>query len=231
LSDEVEPLAFHDLMEPAVERAVPHFRSLLDEPAEGEAPEGALQMPPPEETEELSQDLIDGQPDEQIDLQQEARRVFEDAFAQGEKAGQEMGMKKAEPLIERLNQYLSSFESFKTEVLTKAERLATLLALTFAESIVMKEVADHREITLTMIRKALETCEEKGEWLVRVPKDDAWMISAQGTAAWKIVPDEDLKESGFLIETNFGVIDGRISKQLEELRKEFLSSNVTKLYE
>lgn len=224
MSDEIEPLTFHELTEPTVERTAPQFRSLLEEPAEEGAhpqPKAVFQTTPEEELQEPHEKQLD-QP---IDLEREARRVFEEAFAQGEKAGQEMGMKKVEPLIERLNQYLSSFESFKQELLGRVERFATLLALMFAESIVMKEVTDHREVTLSMIRKALEGCEERGEWLIRLPKEDAWMISAQGTTAWRIVPDEELKEPGFIIETNFGVVDGRISKQLEELKKEFLGSS------
>jgi flagellar assembly protein FliH len=217
LSDGVEPLVFHDLTEPPVERATPEFRSLL----EGLSEEG-FTLPPEEEPHIFAEENIEKPPEESIDLEEQTRRTFEEAFAQGEKAGQEMGMKKMEPLIERLNQCLASLESFKQELLGRVERFATLLALTFAESIVMKECTEHREVTLSMIRKALEACEERGECLIRLPKEDAWMISAQGTTTWKILPDEDLKEPGFVIESNFGDIDGRVSKQLEELKKEFL---------
>jgi flagellar biosynthesis/type III secretory pathway protein FliH len=209
LSDEAQPLAFHDLAEPLQpERKPSEFTSLL----EGLLDEGPLALQHEEE------------PVEEIDVEAEARRMFEEAFAQGERAGHEMGMKKVEPLVERLNQYLGSLDSFKQELLGRVERFATVLALTFAESIVLKECTDHREVTLSMIKKALEACEERGEILIRVPKEDAWLISARGASAWKIVPDEELKEPGFVIETKFGDIDGRISKQLEELKKEFLAA-------
>jgi flagellar assembly protein FliH len=216
LSDEVEPLAFHDLTELPPEKT-PEFRLLLEQAAEEEPPGN------PELAKE-SESLPEEEFQETIDVEQETRRVFEEAFAQGEKAGHEMGMKKVEPLIEKLNQYLTSIESLKQELLGRVERFATVLALTFAESIVLKECTEHREITLSMIRKALEACEERGECLVRLPKEDAWMISAQGGTSWKIIPDEELKEPGFVIETNFGDIDGRISTQLEELKKEFLGA-------
>ena len=186
------------------------LQSLLEDPPEED--------PLPEEPQEQ------GEPPEKIDVEAETRRMFEEAFAQGERAGHEMGMKKIEPLIERLNQYLASLDSFKQELLGRVERFATILALTFAESIVLKECTDHREVTLSMIRKALEACEERSEILVRLPKEDAWLISAHEATAWKIVPDEELKEPGFVIETKFGDIDGRISKQLEELKKEFLGA-------
>jgi len=132
-----------------------------------------------------------------------------------------MGLSKAEPLIARLNAYLGALDTFKQEVLGRVEHFATALALTFAEAIVLKECTEHKEITLAMIRKALETIEEKGDILIRLPKEDAWLISAQESLSWRIIPDEEMKEPGFIIETSFGDIDGRISKQLEELRKSF----------
>jgi flagellar biosynthesis/type III secretory pathway protein FliH len=208
LSDEAQLLAFHDLAGPLQPDAEPsEFTSLLE-------PEDPLAQQPQGQ----------GKPAHEIDVEAEARRMFEEAFAQGERAGHEMGMKKVEPLIERLNQYLGSLDSFKQELLGRVERFATLLALTFAEAIVLKECRDHREVTLSMIRKALEACEERSEILVRVPKEDAWLISAHEATAWTILPDEELKEPGFVIETKFGNIDGRISKQLEELKTEFLAA-------
>jgi len=211
LSDEAQPLAFYDLAELLQpETEPPEFTALLEDPPE----ENSLPEEPREQVERP----------EKIDVEAETRRMFEEAFAQGERAGHDMGMKKLEPLTERLNQYLGSLDSFKQELLGRVEHFATILALTFAESIVLKECADHREVTHSMIRKALEACEERSEILVRLPKEDAWLISAHEATAWKIVPDEELKEPGFIIETKFGDIDGRISKQLEELKKEFLGA-------
>ncbi len=211
LSDEAQPLAFYDFAEPAtIEARSPEFTSLLEDAREED-------VPAPRQDEQ--------QQPEPIDVEAEARRIFEEAFAQGEKAGHEVGMKKAEPLIERLNQYLASLESFKQEISSRVEGFATTLALAFAESIILKECKEHREATLAMIRKALEACEEKDGILIRLPKEDAWLISAQEGSAWRIVPDDNLKEPGFVVETNFGDIDGRISKQLEELKKAFLSDH------
>jgi flagellar biosynthesis/type III secretory pathway protein FliH len=219
LSDEAEPLGFLELTDdlPTEERRTPEFTLLLH------CPEEQLEYEIAEEATESYAPPEEAVP-EPVDVEAETRRIFEDAFAQGEKAGHEMGMKKVEPLIEKLNQYLASFDNVRQELRARVERFATVLALTFAESIVLKECTEHKEVTLTMIRKAMEACEERGECLVRLPKDDAWMISAQGATAWKLLPDEELKEPGFVIETNFGDIDGRISKQFEELRKEFLGT-------
>lgn len=206
MSDEMKPLAILDLDE-QVEVEPPQFRALMEDP--------------PEAPEREEPALLEDPPEPKLDIESEARRIFEEAFAQGEKAGYEMGLNKAEPLIARLNQYLNSLDAFKQEVLGRVERFATALALTFAEAIVLKECSEHREITLAMIRKALESWEDKGETLIRLPKEDAWLISAQEPISWKIIPDDELTEPGFVIETSFGDIDGRISKQLDELKKSF----------
>jgi flagellar biosynthesis/type III secretory pathway protein FliH len=43
---------------------------------------------------------------------------------------------------------------------------------------------------------------------------------------FKILRDDALHEPGFVIETNFGDIDGRVSVQIEELRREFLNGHI-----
>lgn len=154
--------------------------------------------------------------------EKDARQVFEEAYVEGEKAGFEMGMKKVEPLVERLNLYLSELESHERNLMEKAETLAFGLALTFTESIVLKECSEHQDALLRMIKKALELCDQKGKKVIRIRPEDSKYIEMQSTN-WTIVPDDTLKEPGFFIETDFGDVDGRISTQLEELKKEFLS--------
>jgi flagellar assembly protein FliH len=151
------------------------------------------------------------------------RQVFEEAYAEGEKAGFEMGMKKVEPLVERLNAYLTELEAYERDLLQKAESLATGLALTFAESIVLKQCNEHREALIGMIRKALELCDQKGKKTIRIRPEDSKFIEQQ-SAGWTVYPDETLREPGFVIETDFGDVDGRISTQMEELKKEFLGA-------
>lgn len=151
------------------------------------------------------------------------RQVFEEAYSEGEKAGFEMGMKKTEPIVERLNMYLSELESYERDLLRKAEALAFGLALTFAESIVLKQCEEHQETLLRMIKKALEICDQKGKKVIRVRPEDCKYIEQQGTG-WTVLADDALKGPGFLIETDFGDVDGRISTQLEELKREFSNS-------
>ena len=156
------------------------------------------------------------------DIEAETRRIFEDAFKEGEKAGFDMGMKKIEALARRLNQDLSALSAFKKELLDKTEKLSVELALIFAEAVVLKECENNRDIIIEMAKKALDICEERQGITIRIRKDDFKFISEEVINSLKIISDDTLKEPGFIIESNFGDIDGTISVQIEEIKKEFL---------
>lgn len=161
----------------------------------------------------------------QRDIEEDARKVFEDAFVQGEKAGYEMGMKKVDPLVKRINNYIAGLTSFRDELVKKSEKLSVELALIFAEAIVLKECEERREVVMEMARRAVELCEDKGQILIKIRAEDARHIPETSIGSLKVVHDDTLKEPGFVIETAFGDIDGRISTQIEELKKELLNGH------
>lgn len=161
--------------------------------------------------------------DQQPTTEEQARKIFEDAFVQGEKAGHEMGMKKVEQIVKRLNNYLAELEIFREQLVKQAENFSVELALAFAESLVLRECSDKRELVLGMAKRAFEICEDKCDIIIRVRREDTELLSQNTLSHIKIVPDDTLKEPGFIVETGFGDIDGRISTQLEELKKEFLN--------
>lgn len=153
----------------------------------------------------------------------QARKKFEDAFIQGEKAGHEMGMKKVEQVVKRLNNYLTELGAFREKLLKQAEVFSVDLALVFTEALVLRDCSEHRDLVMDMAKRAFEICEDKCDIVIRVRREDAELLSQNTMSHIKIIPDDTLKEPGFIVETSFGDIDGRISTQLEELRKEFLN--------
>jgi flagellar assembly protein FliH len=157
-----------------------------------------------------------------VSVEDQTRTIFEDAFNQGEKAGHEMGLKRVDPIIKRFNSCIAELSFFKEELLERSKRLSTELALVFAEAIILRECEEKRETVVNMVKKALELCEDKSEILIRMRKEDVERIDSEEVKHLKIVKDDTLKEPGFIIETNFGDIDGRISVQIEELRKGFI---------
>jgi flagellar assembly protein FliH len=148
----------------------------------------------------------------------EARRVFEDAYVQGEKAGFEMGMRRVESVAKRLEKQIAEVVQFKSELKERYERLTVELAVIFAEAIVLHDCSERRQTLETMVRKALEACDARGEIFIRVRPEDAGRLESLSSDHLQILKDDSLKEPGFVIETNLGDIDGRLSTQIEELR-------------
>lgn len=146
------------------------------------------------------------------------RKAFEDAYAEGEKAGYEMGMRRVESIAKRLGKQIEEVVSFKQELIGKYEKLATELALAFAEAIVLKECSIQGGVLVEMVRKALVACENKNEIVVRVRNEDLKHVEELASERLKIVADDTLKEPGFVIETSMGDIDGKVSTQIEELK-------------
>ncbi len=161
-----------------------------------------------------------------INLEEEARRIFEDAYAEGEKAGRKMGMQRVEPIVKRLGTFLAELSVFREELVGRAENLSTEMALIFAEAIILKECRDDRDTVLRMVKKALSLCEQRSQTTIRLRKEDADLISTGELSDFTIVKDDALHEPGFLIETNFGDIDGRVSIQIEELKREFMNGRI-----
>lgn len=178
------------------------------------------QETPDREYEDLAvQEAPEEAAEEAIDVEAEARKIFEDAFAQGEKAGHEMGLKKVEPLIRRLNNYITELEGLKGDLRVRTEKMSVELALIFAETIILRSCEEKKEIIVDMVRKAMDICEGKNDVVIRIRPDDAQHISSDGNTFLKIVPDDAIREPGFVIETSFGDIDGRLTTQLDELKK------------
>jgi flagellar biosynthesis/type III secretory pathway protein FliH len=134
-----------------------------------------------------------------------------------------MGMRKVEPIMKRLQAGLNQLATFRGELREKYEKLAVHLALLFAETIVLKECSQCGEAVADMVTRALEICEDRTDMVVRVRNSDLEYLGQ--SLPFKVVADDTLKEPGFVMETSFGDIDGRISTQIEELRKEFFNGH------
>jgi flagellar biosynthesis/type III secretory pathway protein FliH len=201
------PFTFDDFEHESARRPDATFISLFEpepeevEPVEAEAEVKPEPPPPPPPT---AEDL--------------ARKAFDDAYVEGEKAGYDMGMRRAELLAKRLEKQIEEVTRFKKTLEDKYEKLAVDLAIVFAEAIILAECTRKRELIAGMIKKALEVCEGRGEIVVRVRGEDVRHIEGVGRDNIKIIADDTLGEPGFIIETSVGDIDGRMSSQIEELK-------------
>jgi flagellar assembly protein FliH len=200
----VKKAAFVGLFSDTVASASEEDPPETEEVAPEEVAEAAQPQPEPEE--------------ETLSIEAETRKVFEDAYVQGEKAGYEMGMRRAESNAKRLEKQVEEVLSFRQELTQRYEKLSVDLALAFTEALVLRECAEHKGILAAMVRKAMEMCEDRDGLVVRMRSEDVQYLEGLSSDQIKIVSDDTLKEPGFVIETNMGDIDGKISTQIEELK-------------
>ena len=120
--------------------------------------------------------------------------------------------------MKRLEKQIEEVLSFKKDLSYRYEKLSVDLALAFAEALVLKECSEHGDILAAMVKKALEACEDREGIVVRVRSEDVGHLEGLASDYIKVMPDDTLKEPGFVIETNMGDIDGKISTQIEELK-------------
>jgi flagellar biosynthesis/type III secretory pathway protein FliH len=211
------PFTFSDLGVDCEERLGADFICLFSRPTV-EAPEKPKQ---PEHREELVKEEAVATPPPSPEDQ--ARKAFEDAYVEGEKAGYEMGMRRVDSLAKRLEKHIVELTSFRKDLEERYGKLAVDLALSFAEALVLRECQEKREILGDMVGKALEACEDRNEIVIRVRTEDFQYVRGAVSPRLRVVADDTLNEPGFIVETSVGDIDGRISSQIDELKNALLS--------
>ncbi|MFH1624719.1 MAG: FliH/SctL family protein [Pseudomonadota bacterium] len=153
------------------------------------------------------------------------REAYEKAFDQGEKAGLEIGRKKAEPFIHSLHETLEGLNTLRQRIYERTEGELVRLTLATARSIIHREITGDKEVILDTIRAALKNVIGVGEIKIKInPFDIAFvrewkpkiLSSIDGLKNITLEEDTSILQGGCIVETDFGDIDARIEKQIEE---------------
>ncbi len=128
-----------------------------------------------------------------------------------------------------VRQAAAEFADAKQAWLRRWEQSAVQLAVKIAERMVRREVARSPQITLDLVREALELAAGTQQMKIRLHPADFATLEGQvkrlaqeisrGTNA-VIVPDETISRGGCRLETQHGVIDQQIETQLKRIAAE-----------
>lgn len=172
------------------------------------------------------------------EAQQQAEEIRRQAIEEGQRAAEDDLEKKID---ERMDAVLPIIRQAATELadakqawMRRWEQSAVQLAVKIAERIVRREVAQSPQITLGLVREALELSAGTQQITIRLhPADFAALegpvkrlaqeISRAATAA--ILPDESISRGGCRLETQHGVIDQQIETQLSRIGAELTGTN------
>lgn len=166
------------------------------------------------------------------DLVSLEREAYEKGFASGEKAGFDLGVKKAEVLFSGLSKILDELSDFKTTLYVPCEREMVELALAIARKVIHREV-EKKDSVLDCVRVAIKSVVAAGEILIKVnPKDleilnnnknEFARFSGAGAKGLKIEADPEIEKGGCVIETSYGEVDASIGSVLADIEEKLLN--------
>lgn len=89
------------------------------------------------------------------------REAYEKGYSAGENAGFEMGLKKAEVVVERFQSLVEELISIKEEYIKRNDRKILALSIAIARKILEKEVKENEEVLLNILHNALKKIERR----------------------------------------------------------------------
>ena len=171
------------------------------------------------------------------DAKQQADQIRQNAVQEGRQAAEqavesvvtEKVRQQMQSVLPALESAVEQLAQARHEWIKQWEQNAVHLAAAIAERIVRRELSQRPEITLELVREALELAAGCGSVQLRLNPSDRETLgdAAQDLAAKlaklapsDIIADPDLSPGGCLVTTEFGEIDQRIESQLARIEEE-----------
>jgi flagellar assembly protein FliH len=169
--------------------------------------------------------------------QQEAAAIRVKAETEGRRAGQaavaqtvhdELGRQLA-TLLPALGQAVTEIRQAKQAWLIHWEQGAVHVAAAIAKRLLRRELSRHPEITLTLVREALELAAGSSQVRLHLnPADhetmrlqiDALLHELAGLGSAEVIADPQIAPGGCRVETAFGLIDQQLDAQLARIEEE-----------
>jgi len=156
------------------------------------------------------------------------KEAYEKGFAQGEKAGMELGEKRFDSIVKSFSEVLEFVERVKEECYQKNEQDMIELVLAIVRKIIQKEVSDDGSIIPRMVTSALKYVRSQEGIKVKLNPSDLEFASQYrgemikemgGMKNITFESDEGIVRGDAVIESSRGIIDAGIGKHLQEVEK------------
>lgn len=96
------------------------------------------------------------------------RKAYEEGFSAGEKAGYDIGLQKAEVLLESLKKLIEDFTRKKEEVLRSIEPQVVALSIAIARRILKDEIATDPEKIANLVKVSMRRLVQPGQIVIRI---------------------------------------------------------------
>ena len=169
----------------------------------------------------------------------ESERIRQEAEQQGREAAltqmdrmvDENVGKKMETLFPVLNKAIADIHDARHQWLRHWEQSAVHVATAIAKRIVRRELKQDPQITMTLVREALELASGSPSIRLRLnPSDHESLGNQTETLIKQLVPlapaeviaDAEIEPGGCIVETRFGLIDQQIEAQIDRIEEELI---------
>lgn len=102
------------------------------------------------------------------DTERVERLAYEKGFKEGERAGYEVGLKKAEALIERLNSAIIEIEKYRNALHQSLQEKVLSLTMAVARRIIKEEIKSRKDLMVELIKEAVKRIEPSETLLIRL---------------------------------------------------------------
>jgi flagellar assembly protein FliH len=160
------------------------------------------------------------------------KEAYEKGFAQGERAGRELGEQRFDSVIKSFTEAEDALRKLREKVYQESEQQLVELVLAVARKVIQKEVETDKQILLDVLRSALHYVADREVVKVRVHPSDLEFASQhkaevireiEGLGKLTFEGDEEVVRGDALIESSYGIVDAGVEKHLkaveESLRK------------
>ncbi|WP_144209952.1 flagellar assembly protein FliH [Shewanella donghaensis] len=146
-----------------------------------------------------------------------------EGFAQGEQQGYDVGLTKANDMLERLSALVQQFEQPLMVLDAELEAELLQLSINLAKSIVGNELQTHPEHILSVLRQGVDSLPiKKQQVTLRFCPDDATLVyqlysdSQLEKNKWEIEADPSLKVGDCIIQSERSNVDLRVEERMKQ---------------
>lgn len=163
-----------------------------------------------------------------IQAEEDAASAYEQGFEQGTKDGENLGLKKYEVMVSRLEELMGNIRNRADALVSRHERQIVSLVMETVRQIVGREAALSPDVILDSIRAAMALVVSGTTVDIHInPEDydyigDKWKECLGGKQGISVTftRDASVTRGGCLVETGFGLVDATIEGKMQAVSDE-----------
>ena len=165
-----------------------------------------------------------------------AKRLAEEASAQGFQTGYDQGVNQAEEEFREqrleMQELIQLAYEEKAKIVQDSESFLLALSIKVAEKVIKEELKQHNDQLLNVVKQALKRIDESEDVVIQVSPDDYSIVLpfldelqtyVRDDSELKLIPLAKLKKGGCMIQTANGSYDVTVDGQLQEIKKQLLT--------